>query len=233
MLAFAHKIWHKTAVPIWVERFMLTVLAGAFLGIVLWNTMKLDTSERVCLGIIMVGLSYLVAHEIHKQKSVTSDEIIGKIEWVATGGYSDTPESVQKFLVNAACTIENPHGPSTSLTDWKITIELPDGRISEGSPPIVDRDTITVPLRGYNKKDITVRSADYLPDKTIRAIATGDSVSGWFWGVFGDVNKAEVQNSSAVLVVSFRDIVSGKQHFIRRPFNKPGRVVPGLFGTQK
>lgn len=48
---------------------MLTVLAGAFLGIVLWNTMKLDIPERACIAVIIIGFSYLVAHEIQKQKA--------------------------------------------------------------------------------------------------------------------------------------------------------------------
>jgi hypothetical protein len=66
VLDFGYWVWHKTAVPTWLERFVLTLLAGAFLGVVLWNSMKLDITQRITLGIVILALSYFVAHTVYK-----------------------------------------------------------------------------------------------------------------------------------------------------------------------
>jgi hypothetical protein len=58
-------LWHNSAVPVWLERFVLVVLATTFGGIVLLNTLKLDNIQRIGLGIAILGLSVYVAQTIH------------------------------------------------------------------------------------------------------------------------------------------------------------------------
>jgi hypothetical protein len=67
-LAIGRYLWHKTAVPVWLERFVLAVFATAFGGIVILNTMKLDATQRWMIGIAIASTAYLVAHTLHKEK---------------------------------------------------------------------------------------------------------------------------------------------------------------------
>jgi hypothetical protein len=68
-LAFIRRLWHKTAVLVWLERFVLTVLAATLMGVVVFNSMKLDAVQRWTLGIAILALSYFAAHTVHKQRS--------------------------------------------------------------------------------------------------------------------------------------------------------------------
>ncbi len=59
ILEFVNFLWHKTAVPIFIERYLFTILA-AFVagGLVLANPMGLDTTQRTILVIITQVASY-------------------------------------------------------------------------------------------------------------------------------------------------------------------------------
>jgi hypothetical protein len=65
IVAFGSEIWHNSAVPVWLERFALVVLAAAFGGIVILNTLKLDGIQRTGIGIAILGLSIYIAQTIH------------------------------------------------------------------------------------------------------------------------------------------------------------------------
>jgi hypothetical protein len=54
---------------VWLERFVLTVLAAAFLSLVILNLMKLDYTQRITLGIAIVAISYFVGHTIYVARS--------------------------------------------------------------------------------------------------------------------------------------------------------------------
>jgi hypothetical protein len=66
---FDFYLWHNADVPVWLERFVLTVLAGAFTAAVLVNAMKFDIAQRVSLGIAIAAIAYFVAHTVHIQKA--------------------------------------------------------------------------------------------------------------------------------------------------------------------
>lgn len=51
--------------PVWLERFALAILASAFLGIVILNSMKLDNIQRLGIGVAIFGLSIYVAQTLH------------------------------------------------------------------------------------------------------------------------------------------------------------------------
>lgn len=50
-------------------RFFMAVLAGAFLGTVVWNSLKLDGIQRTFLGIAIVALSDFAAYTIHRERT--------------------------------------------------------------------------------------------------------------------------------------------------------------------
>jgi hypothetical protein len=74
VLAFGSEIWHNSAVPVWLERFALVVLAAAFGGIVILNSLKMDGIQRTGIGIAIFGLSIYIAQTIHtfnQSKTIT------------------------------------------------------------------------------------------------------------------------------------------------------------------
>jgi hypothetical protein len=56
-------------VDIWLERFVLAMLAAAFGSIVLLNMMKLDITQRITLGIAIGAFAYFVGHTISVTRS--------------------------------------------------------------------------------------------------------------------------------------------------------------------
>jgi hypothetical protein len=74
ILAFSSEILHNSAVPVWLERFALVVLAAAFGGIVILNSLKMDGMQRTGIAMAILGLSIYIAQTIHifnQSKAVT------------------------------------------------------------------------------------------------------------------------------------------------------------------
>jgi hypothetical protein len=62
--------------PIFLERFVLTVLSGVVVSLVLLNVFKLDMRRRISLLVITVAAAYLVAHTLTlKGASITQGDI--------------------------------------------------------------------------------------------------------------------------------------------------------------
>jgi hypothetical protein len=61
-----YKIWYETPVPIFLEKFLLVVLAGSFLANILTNPFKLGIHYRIAFGIIILGFSYLIAISVYQ-----------------------------------------------------------------------------------------------------------------------------------------------------------------------
>jgi hypothetical protein len=59
------RIWHKSVVTIFVERFVLGVLAALFL-LIITNPMHLAVLPRVVAGLVIVVVAYFCARAIHK-----------------------------------------------------------------------------------------------------------------------------------------------------------------------
>lgn len=68
---FAKEVWLRSEVPVFLERFLLVVLATAFWQIVMSNAMKLDIHYRIGIGIVLIGLAYITAHAVYKNKPKT------------------------------------------------------------------------------------------------------------------------------------------------------------------
>jgi hypothetical protein len=74
IIAFGSEIWHNSAVPVWLERFALVVLAAAFSGIAVFNVLKMDGIQRTGIGIAILGATIYIAQTIHifnQSKAVT------------------------------------------------------------------------------------------------------------------------------------------------------------------
>ena len=55
LVVFAPRLWHNARMSVFLERFLLTILSGAFLVIIgFGKSLKFDTTQRVC-GCILAG----------------------------------------------------------------------------------------------------------------------------------------------------------------------------------
>jgi len=65
-LEFTQWIWHKSAVPLFAERFILAVLAVSFAAVTITNPMQLDRTQRVSAAFTIVFAAYFLAHTLYK-----------------------------------------------------------------------------------------------------------------------------------------------------------------------
>jgi hypothetical protein len=81
-------------VPVWLERFALTLLASAFLGLVILNTLKFDTTQRWSLGIGLLAISVFVGQTLHLQKKADAPPVAAPVPAPqAETGAAPTPSS--------------------------------------------------------------------------------------------------------------------------------------------
>jgi hypothetical protein len=62
--SFGERIWYKTLVPVFLERFILPALATVLIGVILLNPLKFDWQRQVSLAIAVVALAYFVGRTV-------------------------------------------------------------------------------------------------------------------------------------------------------------------------
>lgn len=65
--SLASRIWHETYVPIFIERFVLPILATAMIAVIILNPLKLDLQQQISLAIAVIAFAYFVAHSVYKK----------------------------------------------------------------------------------------------------------------------------------------------------------------------
>ena len=55
----ARRIWYETSVPVFLERFILPVLAAAIVTVIVLNPLKFDWQQQVSLAIAVSCLGLL------------------------------------------------------------------------------------------------------------------------------------------------------------------------------
>ncbi len=89
-MPFLQWLWHKTAVRVFLERFVLTVLA-AITVLAINNSMKLDWTERISLAVAAIAIAVFVGRRVEKDRrpvpvpsaDFATAEWIGSIERIA------------------------------------------------------------------------------------------------------------------------------------------------------
>jgi len=61
----AQIIWWETDVPVFLEKFILPILAAAFMALMFVNPMKFDWRSRISLFIALTALAYFLSHMLH------------------------------------------------------------------------------------------------------------------------------------------------------------------------
>lgn len=65
---FAERIWCESSLRVFLERFLLAVLAGAVITLVMLNALKLDWHQRIALLVILLAAAYLIGYTVQKTK---------------------------------------------------------------------------------------------------------------------------------------------------------------------
>ena len=64
-LAIGDHLWHKSAVPTFIERFVLTIFAAVVVALIA-NRMGFDTTQRITGALTLIFAAYFLAHTLHK-----------------------------------------------------------------------------------------------------------------------------------------------------------------------
>ena len=94
--------------PLWVERYIIPILAAVVVGLVILNPLKLDWQQRISLLVALSSFAYFLAHSVHKPKSssatavVAPDPRIGSLEQEV----SSLREQQKKLLDQQSATAE-------------------------------------------------------------------------------------------------------------------------------
>ena len=109
ILAFLRWLWQETAVPVFLERYVLAVLGALTILISVTNPMNFDPTQRItgCLAILFVA--YFIGHTIHSQRQVGQIDTSGlrhSREWlpltpeqIAIWGNKMSPHHIADFQI--------------------------------------------------------------------------------------------------------------------------------------
>jgi hypothetical protein len=60
------KIWYESYVPVFLEKFVLPVLAASIIAIIVLNPFNLDRQQRISLLIGVLAIAYFVGYSLYK-----------------------------------------------------------------------------------------------------------------------------------------------------------------------
>lgn len=95
ILEIVNYLWHKTAVPIFIERFLLAVLAAILFSVVFLNPMGMDNIQRVTLGIAVVCLAGFFAQTLHKHNEAKNNPASTTIDGESKKTSPPTPSNAE------------------------------------------------------------------------------------------------------------------------------------------
>lgn len=138
---FGVALWHKSAVPIFLERFVLPLFAAAVIILALTNPMGFDNTQRVTGSLALLFAAYFVAHSIYNQNrqpppqedrflavEIYSDLLVGASKlnepylWVA--GATNAVTSVDVML---GMQITNLQSMPTQIDEFSVELEANGG----------------------------------------------------------------------------------------------------------
>jgi hypothetical protein len=67
LIEFYDRVWHKTPVPIFLEKFILPVFVGAVILLAFSNPMRFDPTQRVTGAGAIIFAAFFVSHSLHKK----------------------------------------------------------------------------------------------------------------------------------------------------------------------
>lgn len=67
---FIENTWDWSYMPVFLERFVLPILAALIVGVILLNPFKFDRQQQLSLLLAVVGFAYFVGYTLHKNKTL-------------------------------------------------------------------------------------------------------------------------------------------------------------------
>lgn len=232
-------LWFSALIGQW--QFMIS--AGGFIGFLLiilyftetfcgWTIPKLWYALFVIFLVIIIA-SFLAWKDEHRQvnakdqvltalqKRLKSPEFRGQIDNIITGKLNGQP------LVVLEGTIWNSTGPSSSLINWKMTIEFPDGKRIEGEVPFGTGKHMDVAIpTGGAELFAALQYAKFWPEGASQPIVEGAVLNGWFWSTFSKLDLNEAYGKKAKVIVQFEDVREHKKHTLSASFEEKGIHLP-------
>jgi|ERR1039458_4482780 hypothetical protein len=166
-LAIADCLWHKSSVPLFIERFVLPLFATAVILLALSNPMGFDIQQRVSGALALICAAYFLAHTIHKRSLPVPPQPPSPSK-AATFGPKEIEPRVQQ---GAQVSEENwlaLYREKQQLEDELESLELPEPESSWKDRPIMTAGEIASgPLRRMTYSE---RYEDEKRDRRIQRI---------------------------------------------------------------
>ena len=222
--------------PIFVERFLLPLFAGAVILLALSNPMGFDKAQRVAGSIATIALAYFCAHTIYKRTHPLSratkeapkalpdlkleiDRVLPLWNYkpfqappgvpvpIPQGHAPDSQDADTYIAVIGK--IINPRDVEASAEYWKVNAQLASGQTVEANllaPP--NQMVISHP----NDPPEVISGQDYWPRKLdMRSIPAHGISYGFVFGVLKGVHPNDFDKPKTAVTLCFQD-ADGKCH---------------------
>lgn len=239
----AHYLWYKTAVPVFIERYLLAILATATFVLLVIDPMKFDRTQKVTFGIAALAFAYFLAHTVHlsnqASKTPTSE--------LATPTPPPTPppspaSAPSQSAPTLSGRIEQVNGGDALIAGKHIgsSVALVVSISNVGTPSIAREFRLIVETAGKEpflaapqhfgdklilggSPTVTIYGKDALYEKaSLTPIPNGGEVRGVLFFIIKDIKASEIFRDGVILKIIFKD-VTGKEYEISRPSS--GRIV--------
>ena len=244
--SLGYRIWHESAVPVFLERFVLTVLAAVVVTIIMLNPFKFDWDQQAALFIAVAAFAYFVATTVHRTKPLepkatqTDDaqntRASGLVPPVSPGG---SPAESEKQIDKAKDTppaikqrTEGPNSPSVVTTGPNSPVVINQQPIM---PPMVEGLSVatrqvpsTRPDAPYAIEATVQVQADISPFG-VGFVCDHSIVSGEF-----SMPNATGMNMFMMLTTGELTEAKGRSYFVQfgsPPMTPRSPLVMVLFGT--
>jgi hypothetical protein len=99
--------------PIFLERYLLPVLATMTIGVILLNPFKFDRTQQITLAICIVALAYFVGHTLERNKSAAPQAAVPVAQTAPRSGDAITNGDNSPAVSGNGNTFEHDSTPKT------------------------------------------------------------------------------------------------------------------------
>lgn len=208
-VVFAHFLWHNSAVPVFLERFILPAFAATVVLLAVANPMKFDTTQRVTGVIALIFAAYFVAHTVYKApqnaQSPLSADVRGAIWSTNMFWVLFNTDQVSGVDVVLRIILVNSQGTPAALNSMLVEIKTPDSKWMRLKR--IPRDSTSSYFGPANNAAPAIIS----PDDIFQVLATkgeigpGETVRGVCLFEYADHSFGTPQGASATFRITLED----------------------------
>jgi len=221
MVTFPEPAWRELLVPVFLERFVLTVLAGVLVTIIVMNPFKLSGAQQVGAAIVVIGLALFVGATVVRVSRVASTPTTGRFRPVleVLGHTMDERGPTVTIMGYVA----NPGAPS-SLLGFTLDLRLADRTIRGEYIDLVEPRTLPFLRTPAQPDGITLGFESDLARSGRAAIQTGETLTGLGQFRFQGVTESDLYAVGTTFILTVHD-VEGKTSMAEKIMNgQPPRL---------